>query len=197
MNPAPELDAAVHGRLAALLERAAEQLRAQGHGPLPAPELRFFDHRLDAGRAVPPARCDAGGVIELNSIYLRDHTEAMLDETLPHELAHLLVFHLCGQRRLRRRDVRPHGPLWQRIMREWFEAEPERTHSFDAAGIRARRQRRWRYRCDCRTHALSTVRHRRAETGARYLCRACSAPLRAERDALGCVRAATAEEAKP
>lgn len=191
MNPAPELHAAAQDRLAALLGSTAQQLQAQGHGPLPAPELRFFDHRLDAGRALPPARRGEAGVIELNSIYLRAHPAEMLDETLAHELAHLVVFHLSAQRRLRRRDVRPHGPLWQRIMREWFRVTPERTHSFDAAGIRVRRQRRWRYRCDCRTHALSTVRHRRAEDGARYLCRACGAALEAERDPRGHVRAAT------
>jgi len=63
------------------------------------------------------------------------------------------------------------------VMREWFGVEPERTHRFDARLVPARRQRRWRYRCACREHELTTVRHRRVEKGARYLCRACRQTL--------------------
>ncbi|HSG87890.1 MAG TPA: SprT-like domain-containing protein [Pseudomonadales bacterium] len=178
-GPDRELDAAVRARLAGLLERTRSALRAMGRPPLPQPQVRYFDHRLDAGRALPPAAADSAGVIELNSVYLRAHTHEMLGETLPHELAHLVVFHL------RRRPVQPHGALWQEIMREWFEVEPERTHRFDVDGVRARRQRRWRYRCPCREHVLSTVRHRRALAGTRYLCRGCRQPLQVLLDDAG------------
>lgn len=162
----------VRARLDALLVLARRRIAAAGLPPLPTPELRFYDHRLDAGRAVPPARPGLPGRLELNAAYLRHHPEEMLEETVAHELAHLVVFHLHPRRRLA-----PHGSTWQRIMRQWFGVEPERTHRFDAALVPARRQRRWRYRCGCREHELSTVRHRRAEAGTRYLCRACREPL--------------------
>lgn len=164
----PELDRRVRERFADLLARAAEQITALGLPPLPVPRLHYFDHRLDAGRAMPPARVGAPGTLELNAAYLQRHPEEMLEETVAHELAHLIVFHLNPQRR-----EPPHGAQWQRVMREWFDVEPERTHRFDASVVPARRQRRWRYRCGCREHALTTVRHRRVEKGARYLCRAC------------------------
>lgn len=163
-----ELDRRVRARLEALLARTATELRARGLPPLPAPRLQLFAHRLDAGRALPPPRVGAAGVLELNAAYLRHHPEEMIEETIAHELAHLVVFHLNPQRR-----QPPHGAAWQRVMREWFGVEPERTHRFDASVVPARRQRRWRYRCACREHRLTTVRHRRAEKGARYLCRAC------------------------
>ena len=164
----PELDGRVRTRFAELLDRAAARIAELGLPPLPEPELRLFDHRLDAGRAMPPAHVGAAGTLELNAAYLRRHPEEMIEETIAHELAHLVVFHLNPQRRLA-----PHGAAWQRVMREWFDVEPERTHRFDASVVTARRQRRWRYRCGCREHELTTVRHRRAEKGARYLCRAC------------------------
>lgn len=164
----PELDRRVRERFTALIARAGEELAARGLPPMPTPALHYFDHRLDAGRALPPVRVGAAGTIELNSAYIRRHPDEMLAETIAHELAHLVVFHLNPQRR-----QPPHGVAWQRVMREWFDVEPERTHRFDASVVPARRQRRWRYRCGCREHELSTVRHRRAEKGARYQCRAC------------------------
>ena len=159
---------AAEARLDELLGIARARLAADGRPALPRPVLRFFDHRLDAGRAVPPPRPGAPGILELNDAYLRRHPEAMLEETVAHELAHLVVFHLHPHRR-----QPPHGALWQHVMREWFRVEPERTHRFDADVVAARRQRRWRYTCACRVHELTTVRHRRAERGARYHCRAC------------------------
>ncbi|MEE4299657.1 MAG: SprT-like domain-containing protein [Pseudomonadales bacterium] len=168
LAPPAELDRRVRARFTALLARAAEELAALGLPPLPTPRLHYFDHRLDAGRALPPARVGAAGTVELNTAYLRRHPEEMLEETVAHELAHLVVFHLNPQRR-----QPPHGAVWQRVMQEWFGVEPERTHRFDASVVPARRQRRWRYRCGCREHELTTVRHRRVAKGARYLCRAC------------------------
>jgi SprT protein len=165
---------AAAARLEELLGITARRLQGEGVAPMPRPELRFFEHRLDAGRATPPRTPGEAGVLELNGAYLRHHPEAMLHETVAHELAHLVVFHLHPRRRLP-----PHGDLWQQVMREWFGVEPQRTHRFDADVVRARRQRRWRYACACREHDLTTVRHRRAERGARYLCRACGSTLTA------------------
>ncbi len=173
MTPDPDLTHAVDLRLTGLLARAGDQLAALGLPPLPRPRVRMFDNRLDAGRAVPPLRPHTAGTIELNAVYLVTARQAMLDETVAHELAHLLVFHVSPRRR-----QPPHGALWQDIMRDWFEVEPERTHRFPSTGLRARRQRRWAYRCSCTAHELTTVRHRRAERGAVYLCRQCRTPLR-------------------
>lgn len=160
-------------RLDTLLELAARELAREGCPPLPRPAVRLFSARLDAGRAVPPARPGAAGTIELNSVYLANEPEAMLTDTLAHELAHLLVWHRFPHRR-----QPPHGQAWRRIMQDWFAVEPRRTHDFETGQVRSRRQRRWSYHCGCSDHALTTTRHKRIQQGAQYRCRQCGTALR-------------------
>lgn len=172
-RPGPALAAALDGAVAAFLGKIQPALAAQGAAPLPAPALRFFTHRLDAGRALAPRTPGTPGVLELNLVYLEREPWESSRATIGHELAHLVVFHLHPRRRMP-----PHGALWQRIMRDWLDLPPERTHRFSSEGLSVRRQRRWPYRCACQAHALSTVRHRRAERGAAYRCRRCGERLR-------------------
>lgn len=95
-------------------------------------------------------------------------------ETIPHEVAHYVVFKRHGNRR-----VRPHGQEWQEVMGV-FGVEPRATCDFDLNGIPRRRLRQFTYRCDCRTHRLSTIRHNRVISDQRrYSCRFCGQPLRA------------------
>jgi SprT protein len=98
--------------------------------------------------------------------------ERFLSETVTHEVAHLLTWLLHG------RNARPHGPEWQSMMRFLGIESPRRCHDF-RGGEPARRQRRWSYRCACRTHHLSTTRHNRIQKGARYQCAACGGALQA------------------
>lgn len=92
--------------------------------------------------------------------------------TVPHEVAHYIVHCLHDLRR-----VRPHGAEWQAIMRD-FGADARVTSDFDLSGIPTRRQRRFRYACGCREHAISTRRHNASQRGwARYACRLCNGEL--------------------
>jgi len=95
-----------------------------------------------------------------------------LAETVPHEVAHYVCDRLYGLR-----NIRPHGREWQAVMR-LFGVEPRRTCSYDLEGIPQRQQRRHRYRCACREHQVTTVRHKRIQQGrAQYLCKSCKQPL--------------------
>ncbi|MGS2722263.1 SprT family zinc-dependent metalloprotease [Porticoccus sp. GXU_MW_L64] len=90
--------------------------------------------------------------------------------TIPHEVAHYVAEQLFGR-------VQPHGIEWKNLM-DLFGADGARTCDFDMAGIPGRRVNTVSYRCQCREHQLSMVRHNRiAHKGARYLCRFCNAPL--------------------
>lgn len=110
--------------------------------------------------------------IRYNPWIFAKHFEGNLHSTVPHEVAHYAVY---SQRH--RRRVRPHGPEWQRVMRG-FGLPQEVTFKLDLAGVPVRRQQRHTYRCACREHEVSTVRHKRMREGrARYLCRYCDAPL--------------------
>ncbi len=98
-----------------------------------------------------------------------------LAETVPHEVAHYVVYS-----RYRRR-VRPHGAEWREVM-EFFGVPPRVTCSYrpeDIADLPGRRLRYFDYACQCTTHQVSSIRHNRMIAGkARYLCRRCHGPLR-------------------
>jgi SprT protein len=156
--------------------RTREVLRDGGRliGRQPAlPEIRF-DLR---GQAAGQFRIDASGraLIRYNPTLLARHEDEFLAQTVPHEVAHYLTFLHFG------RGVRPHGEEWRQIMLG-LGADPRRCHNFDTSGIATRRMRRYAYHCDCSTHALSSIRHRRVLRGARYLCGRCGQPLRIGRE---------------
>lgn len=143
---------------------------------------------LELGRSVPvpPVRFDLSGrsagmfrargrecELRFNPWIFARYYDENLSETVPHEVAHYLVWWQFPCRR-----TRPHGAEWQAWMC-FFGVEPRVTFDRDISGLPQRRQRRFRYRCDCSEHSLSTTRHRRQERGeARYQCRRCGGPLR-------------------
>jgi len=162
------------GRLKDLARQRTRGLLAQarrmtGH-TLPEPELRF-DLR---GRSAGQMRIDAAGraTIRYNPALLLRHGDDFLARTIPHEVAHYLAFVHHG------RGIRPHGPEWQQMVRA-LGGEPERCHSYDVAGLDARKTRRFPYHCRCGDHQLSSVRHNRVIRGTRYLCQHCGEALQA------------------
>ncbi|MDO8860685.1 SprT-like domain-containing protein [Haliea sp. E1-2-M8] len=149
----------------AWIERAAQMLAL----PL-APVPVLFDLRGTSAGMFRARGRDCW--IRFNPWIFAKHFEDNLHFTVPHEVAHYAVH--CQRHR---RRVRPHGPEWQRVMRG-FGLPPEVTFKLDLSGIPVRRQQRHAYRCGCRDHAVSTVRHKRMREGrARYLCRYCDAAL--------------------
>ena len=111
-------------------------------------------------------------VIRYNPYIFSKYFDDNLLTTVPHEVAHYVVDVLYGVHR-----VKPHGPEWREVMLS-LNAEPKATGDYDLAGIPVRRQRRFPYRCGCKTHEISTVRHNKILSGAAaYLCRTCKKPL--------------------
>ena len=170
MNPAglcEQLVSATH----ACLEQGRALLGSARR--LPVVEVRC-DLR---GRSAGQLRRHLNGRLEIryNLQMAALQPEQFLRETVPHEAAHLLTWLLHGRR------ARPHGPQWQAVMHFLGVDSPRRCHDFRLEGP-LRRQRRWPYRCDCRTHQLSTTRHKRAQGGTRYQCAACGGMLRAMED---------------
>lgn len=127
------------------------------------PRLRFDLRGRCAGQALPES-----WVIRLHTGLLKQHGDSFIDETVPHEWAHLLAFAIHGGR------IRPHGSEWRKIMR-LLGCKPEVCHNYEVKP--ARQVRRHSYRCNCRSHALSSIRHRRVLAGQAYICRACGSVL--------------------
>lgn len=101
--------------------------------------------------------------------------EHLLNETVPHEVAHLVQYSNCNWPKNRRSNP-PHGVYWKKVMMS-FGVEPERCHSLDLP--KARVQKKWNYTCRCRSHQLSTRLHNQIRKGQqkRY-CRTCKNEVR-------------------
>jgi len=157
---------AIARRVDELLTLAAP-LCARHRCAVPRPRLRFDLRGLSAGQALwQPGRAPT---LRFNLELARTHRHDFLQQTVPHEVAHLLTAACFGR-------VPPHGEAWRETMRWLGVPNPSRCHRYDACPTR--RQRRWAYVCDCSDHAVSTTRHNRMRNGSSYLCRRCGSPLR-------------------
>lgn len=109
--------------------------------------------------------------IRLNPILLVENREEFIQEVIPHEYAHLLVFALFGK-------VQPHGKEWQMMMTQVMGLPANRTHQFNTDNSVTRQYQRFTYRCECKDHALTTIRHNRIQGGkAQYHCKSCGSAL--------------------
>lgn len=162
------LTAAIIDRTDTLLNQAATLLARCGATP-PRPIIRFDLTGTAAGQVL--WRSGERPTLRFNLALARDHRQAFLDETVPHEVAHLVTLACHGR-------TRPHGAEWRAVMAFFGLPQANRCHDFPIAADQVRRQRRWPYACRCRTHQLSTTRHRRAASGrAHYHCRHCGSLL--------------------
>lgn len=129
------------------------------------PRLRFDLRGRCAGQALPRS-----WTIRLNAGLLQRYGEDFIEQTVPHELAHLVAYAHFGE------GIRPHGAEWRELMR-LLGRRPDVCHQFEVSP--ARRVRRHAYHCDCASHQLSSIRHRRIQQGMNYQCRRCGQALRA------------------
>ena len=58
-----------------------------------------------------------------------------------------------------------------------FGADSSRCHDYDTSHAGTRHLTRYAYRCGCREHALTSIRHNRILAGQVYYCRACGKAL--------------------
>ncbi len=135
----------------------------------PLSGIRFDLRGKTAGMVVFPGMRKP--YIRYNPDLLLGNRESFLDQTIPHEVAHLVA------RRLHGSGIRPHGREWRQLM-NFFQADPVRCHNYDMSGIRCRAMRQYSYSCGCRQHQLSAIRHKRILNGQTYLCRRCGESLR-------------------
>lgn len=157
---------AVEAAVRDCLQRASRELGRS----IPVPPVRFDLSGRSAGMFRARGRHSE---LRFNPwIFARYYSEN-LRETVPHEVAHYLVWWQFPRRRMR-----SHGAEWQAWM-GFFGVPAAVTFDRDISGLPQRRQRRFLYRCDCSEHSLSSTRHYRQERGqASYQCRRCGSPLR-------------------
>lgn len=130
--------------------------------------VRFNLTGKAAGMALFPHR--ATPVIRYNALLLSENRDDFLKRTVPHEVAHIVARRLFGKK------IKPHGPEWRQVM-QLFGAEASRCHNYDVSRSSRRTLKRYPYRCHCRTHQLSSIRHNRVKRGQTYHCLSCKQPL--------------------
>lgn len=150
------------------LQQCATLYRAARRGSQ-YPEIRFDLRGQTAGQCVWRPRKPP--LLRFNMALAERHPEDFLTTTVAHEVAHFVTAACYGK-------VRPHGVEWQAVMRHLGISSPSRCHTYQIDEGSVRQQRRWDYQCDCRTHQVSTTRHKRmSEQGRQYLCRQCGSAL--------------------
>ena len=100
--------------------------------------------------------------LNLNAKLLEDNWELYFEDTIPHEVAHLIDFNLYGiqYNHTRRGPQRiSHGSTWKNIMRQ-LGGNPTRTHDMDVSKT-AQPKRKFIYVCECckKEITLSIIRH--------------------------------------
>jgi SprT protein len=166
------LDEVLAARLAARIAEC-QRLANRDFPAFPRVAWSLFTGRRAAGLAFGSEHR-----IAINRVLLEENPEPMLRDTVAHEFAHVLVWwrYLEACRVSSPLDVvrpRGHGPEWKSAMRDIFGVEPLRCHRFDTTNTGARVQRRWPYRCRCKSHLITTAKHRRIASGASYVCSDC------------------------
>jgi SprT protein len=133
----------------------------------PEPKLTWQQRGTSAGTAWLESY-----EIRLNPVLLLENQQAFIDEVVPHELAHLLVWKRFGR-------VAPHGKEWKWMMESVLGVPAQRTHQFELESVR---KNTFPYRCGCQQHQLTVRRHNRVMRGdAVYRCVHCGDPLVAEK----------------
>ena len=133
---------------------------------------QHFGRRFERPRVTLDLRGQKAGVaylyrnlLRFNAQMYRDHRDDFLQQTVPHEAAHLIAHALYGER------IRPHGPEWQGLMTGLFGLPARRCHDYP---VPQRRGPRYLYRCGCPEHIPFTPqRHALVRRGRRYQCRRC------------------------
>lgn len=130
----------------------------------PEPKIIYQQRGTSAGTAWLHA-----WEIRLNPVLLIENQQQFIDEVVPHELAHLLVFHQFGR-------VPPHGKEWRWVMESVLQVSARRTHQFEISSVQSKT---FPYRCACQQHHLTVRRHNRVLRGeSEYRCRQCGEMLR-------------------
>jgi len=111
--------------------------------------------------------------IRINPILLNENVEQIINQVVPHEVAHIVVFEVYNH------EAQPHGYAWRRVMR-LFGKEPDRCHCMDVSTISLMKNKgvKYLYKCGCGDgHSLTKLKHNRFQDGISYTCKKCRTKL--------------------
>jgi SprT protein len=108
--------------------------------------------------------------IRLNLHLISTHRDDMINNTLPHEIAHIVTYQIYP-------SATAHGRHWASVM--WVLGLPaDRCHTYETKAARVRK-REYHYECGCpEGHLVTKTIHNRIQQGRMYTCRKCHTRLR-------------------
>ncbi|WP_299797648.1 SprT family zinc-dependent metalloprotease [uncultured Shewanella sp.] len=158
-----EFDSELHTRVARQVLDCYRIAERQLNHIFPRPEISFTLRGRSAGTAHLQLN-----KLRFNPVLLAENSDIFLSEVIPHEICHLLAYHLYGK-------VKPHGKEWQSLMINLFAVQPNTTHSLDTRSVDGKR---FDYLCGCGPVKLSIRRHNKIQRGeTQYRCRRCKREL--------------------
>jgi SprT protein len=108
--------------------------------------------------------------IELNPDYFQTERENMINDTLPHELCHLVAYTLFGDS--------GHGVYWKQCMNV-VGLTANRCHNYNTSVATLRHHRKFIYTCECKRNiSVGLNIHKKIGMGIKYTCNKCSQTLK-------------------
>lgn len=108
------------------------------------------------------------GFININSVLLVENVDEMINDTVGHEVAHMIDYWVNGVNfywKGRRRCQDQHGENWKSIMR-LLGQDPSRCHNMDTSNAVVRKSTKHIWQCGCSEHVemeLGPKRHTKME----------------------------------
>lgn len=119
---------------------------------------------------------DGSSVVIFNSHYFSAHPQHMFEQTVPHEVAHYLVY-VINDGIDRSGHGSAHGRMWRNMM-HFLDADPLRCHDLPMPPSLKKLKKTFTYACRCSEYELTSIRHNKAKAGTRYECNKCRTELK-------------------
>jgi SprT protein len=104
------------------------------------------------------------GRLEFSKTLYTQNVEAFLNDTVPHELAHIVAFRVFGDK--------GHGVHWKHVM-NFLGFEPTRCHSYAVQKRSTAKVYKYVCKCEGKTHEVSAQRQAWINKGKMYQCTTC------------------------
>jgi len=108
-------------------------------------------------------------LIKLNNQLLQQNFDHYMNQTIPHELAHLMVHSMYGH------HAKAHGAEWKSIMTNIFNVKANRCHNMDTSNVKRKNTKKFGYSCKCgiNHHLVGKTVHNKIIRGQIRSCRSC------------------------
>jgi predicted SprT family Zn-dependent metalloprotease len=163
----------IKNRVNAKLLECIQKAKARYNRDFEMPMVIYRQMGRKAGLAL-----QRSNIIELNSDFFHNgNLEDMINETAPHEFAHIITYLVYGSNTFFNKRNKPHGYEWKSVMR-CLGLNPERCHNYSLEGVKIKGGANHEYTCKCgKSFHLSNIIHKRIQAGQHRICKVCKSKI--------------------